>query len=158
MPRSGTLKEMFHSDPNPYSVTELIDDSVCQRDWYARFPILLWVGTIAYVGFTVMLLQSRGSDDFTSGLLFGVNALWLLTAATYAAIKKMRASVAAGVSALVQLAIWAAMLLIPLGGQQVVNQIVGSIVAVQVGLALFYLWRETAGMSLETMSPTETAG
>ena len=110
-----------------------------------------------YVGFTVILLSGVG-DDFTCGLLFGVNALWLVSAATFTSVRKMRASVATGVSALVQLAIWAAMLLIPIGSQPVVNQILGSIVAVQTGLALFYLWRETAGISLEPMSPTETAG
>ena len=149
---------MCPTDPNPYSVTELIDDSARQREWYSRFPILLCVGTIAYVGFTAMLLMSGSNGDFKFGLLLGINAVWLLFATTRAVMKKMRASVATGISALVQLGIWAALLLIPIGSQLVVNRILGSIVAVQVGLALFYVWRETAGMSLEPMSPNETAG
>lgn len=139
---------MTDGEANPYAVETLIEDPAPRRGWYASFPALLWIGTIAYVGFTVTLLRGAG-DDVVAGRWFLTNAIWLGFGAVMASTARTRASIVVGVAAIIQTGIWAAMLFGSIGRPEIVNQILGIIVGSQAVLAFFYLWRETVGMSLD---------
>lgn len=139
---------MPSSEPNPYAVEAIVDDSSRQRDWYAQFPLLLWIGTIVYGAYTVVLLNSDAADDKTAGYLYMFNAMWLLWSATQATLSHWRASVAAAGGGLAQLGIAWAIFFIPIDTSRLVSS--SSLGGPLLGMGLlfaFYLWRETVGMS-----------
>ncbi len=135
---------MVSSENNPYEVGDLVDDSgkPIPPRLIARFPTMFWIGTLAFSGFTLMLLRDPNGPAVGLRFMGTAAILWGGGAAIF--LSNFRTSYVLSVAMVSQIGIWLWLVNEGLSEVMVVHRILGSICFLMFVLSLFYWWKESA--------------